>query len=259
MFRRQSFLFPSLAGAILTAIALSAQTPGQNRGPQQPPRDTSAQRTTTDATPPAKGRIAGRVLTADTGRPVARARVLINAAEVPGGRGTQTDADGTYEFTELPSGRYTVTVSKTGFVSLSYGQRRPLQAGTPLQLADSQQLAGIDFRLPRGSVIAGHLMDETGDPMPGITVQVMRYQYAQGNRQLMPAGNGQTDDQGAFRVWGLNPGEYYISAQSRTFNFGGRGGPGFGGRGGAAAGPPPGANPGATGGFGGGRGGQGSG
>src|SRR5262245_34795627 len=255
MFRRQSFLFPSLAGAILTAIALSAQTPGQNRGPQQPPRDTSAQRTTTDATPPAKGRIAGRVLTADTGRPVARARVFINAAEVPGGRGMLTNADGTYEFTELPAGRYTVQVSKTGFISLSYGQRRPLQAGTPLQLNDEQQLSGIDFSLPRGSVIAGHVMDETGDPMPGINVQVMRYQYAQGNRQLLPAGNAQTDDQGAFRVWGLNPGEYYVSAVSRNFNFnfGGRGGPGRGGPG--PGGLPPGANGGpGAGGFGGGRG-----
>jgi hypothetical protein len=254
-FRRRQILFSSCALAILAVIAISAQT--QQRG-QQPSRDTSAQQPTVATPPPAKGRIAGRVLTADTGRPVARARVLINAAEVPGGRGTQTDADGTYEFTELPAGRYTLNVSKTGFVSLSYGQRRPLQAGTPLQLADSQQLTGIDFRLPRGSVIAGHVMDETGDPMPGITVQVMRYQYAQGNRQLMPAGNAQTDDQGAFRVWGLNPGEYYVSAQSRTFNFGGRGGPGFGGRGGAPAGPTTSANPGAAGGFGGGgRGGQG--
>jgi hypothetical protein len=255
-FRRQQIVFSFCAFAIL-AVVVSAQT--QQRGQQQPSRDTSVQQPTVATTPPAKGRIAGRVLTADTGRPVARARVLINAAEVPGGRGAQTDADGTYEFTELPAGRYTVNVSKTGFVSLSYGQRRPLQAGTPLQLADSQQLTGIDFRLPRGSVIAGHVMDETGDPMPGITVQVMRYQYAQGNRQLMPAGNAQTDDQGAFRVWGLNPGDYYVSAQSRTFNFGGRGGPGFGGRGGAPTGPQPGANPGAAGGFaGGGRGGGGA-
>lgn len=233
-FRRRHLVFSSFALAILTAIAVSGQT--QQRGQQQPSRDTSAQQPSVATTPPAKGRIAGRVLTADSGRPVARARVFINAAEVPGGRGAQTDADGTYEFTELPAGRYTVNVSKTGFISLSYGQRRPLQAGTPLQLADAQQLSGIDFRLPRGSVIAGHVMDETGDPMPGIAVQVMRYQYAQGNRQLVPAGNAQTDDQGAFRVWGLNPGDYYVSAQSRTFNFGGRGGPGPGGRGGAPAG-----------------------
>ena len=259
IFRRQFFLFIALAVAIVTSIVISAQNQGQNRGQQAPPRDTSAQRTTPDTTPPAKGRIAGRVLTADTGRPVARARVFINAAEVPGGRGTLTNADGTYEFTELPAGRYSVNVSKTGFISLSYGQRRPLQAGTPLQLNDAQQLSGIDFSLPRGSVIAGHVMDESGDPMPGISVQVMRYQYAQGNRQLVPAGTAQTDDQGAFRVWGLNPGEYYVSAISRNFNFnfgGGRGGPGPGGRGGpGGAGPVgPGGGGGGRGGFGGGRG-----
>jgi GGDEF domain-containing protein len=70
IFRRQSFLFISLAVATLTSIAISAQNQGQNRGQQAPARDTSAQRTTADTTPPAKGRIAGRVLTADTGRPV---------------------------------------------------------------------------------------------------------------------------------------------------------------------------------------------
>jgi hypothetical protein len=234
MLRRQHVLFSSLVVAILATIAMSAQT--QPRAPQ-PSRDTSAQQPAVATTPPAKGRIAGRILTADTGRPLSRARVLINAAEVPGGRATTTDADGTYEFTELPAGRYSVNVSKTGFISLSYGQRRPLQAGTPLQLGDGQQLGGIDFRLPRGSVIAGHVMDESGDPMPGLTVQVMRYQYAQGNRQLVPAGTAQTDDQGTYRVWGLNPGEYYVSALSRTFNFGGRaGGPARGGPGGPPAG-----------------------
>ncbi len=75
------------------------------------------------------------------------------------------------------------------------------------------------------------MIDESGDPLPGANVQVMRYQYAQGNRQLVPAGTAQTDDQGAYRVWGLNPGDYYVSASSRTFNFGGRGGPGRGGPG----------------------------
>ena len=253
MVRRQNIPYISAVITVLATIGVLTQT--QNRGPQQPPRDTSALRATNESAPP-KGRIAGRVRTVDTGRPVARARVFINAAEVPGGRGTLTDAEGAYEFTELPAGRYTVNVSKTGFISLSYGQRRPLQAGTPLQLGDGQQIGNVDFALPRGSVIAGHVMDESGDPMPGINVQVMRYQYAQGNRQLVPTGAAQTDDQGAFRVWGLNPGQYYVSAVSRNFNVGGRG-PGRGGAG--PGGPPPGANGGpGRGGFGGGRGGPGA-
>ena len=125
-------------------------------------------------------RITGRVLAADNGRPVRRARALVNAAELPGGRATLTDDNGVFELTDLPAGRYTLSISKTGFVGLSYGQRRPLQAGTPLQLREGQQLTGIEFRLPRGSVLAGHVFDETGNPMPGAAVRVLRYQYRAG-------------------------------------------------------------------------------
>jgi protocatechuate 3,4-dioxygenase beta subunit len=209
--------------------ALSAQS---SRPGEAPKRDTPAAQQEVQLAP--MGKISGRVLAANDGRPVRRARAYVSAPQLPEGRGTLTDDNGVFELTELPAGRYTLTVSKTGFVTLSYGQRRPLQAGTPLQLDEGQQMEKIEFRLPRGSVIAGRVLDELGDAMPGVSVRVMRYQYAQGERQLVPAGGAQTDDQGAYRVWGLNPGEYYINAVAQNFNFGpGRGGPG--GRG--AAGP----------------------
>jgi hypothetical protein len=199
-------------------------------GTQQPTRDTSARK---DAPPTPAGRIIGRVLAADSGRPVKRARVFATAAELPGGRAMLTDENGAFDLTELPAGRYTLTVSKSGFISLSYGQRRPLQAGTPLQLGDGQQLKGVDFQLPRGSAIAGRVLDEDGDAMPGVAVRVMRYQYQQGERRLTPAGSAQTDDRGQYRVWGLMPGDYYVSAVARNFNPAGGGrGPGRGGTGG---------------------------
>jgi hypothetical protein len=184
------------------------------------------------------------VVTADSGRPVKRARVFLNAAELPGGRGMLTDDAGVYEITDLPAGRYSLNVSKSGFVSLSYGQRRPLQAGTPLQLLDGQQLKGVDFRLPRGGVIAGRVLDEDGEAVPGASVRVMRYQYQQGDRRLTPAGTAQTDDRGQYRIWGLMPGDYYVNAVTRLAGVGGGIGPGgrggplgpgggpFGGRGG---------------------------
>jgi len=204
----------------------------------RPTRDTPAQKNTVK--PPA-GRITGRVVASDNGRPVKRARVFVSAAEVPGGRGLLTDDSGVFDFTELPAGRYTLTVSKSGFVSLSYGQRRPLQAGTPLQLAEGEQIKGIQFQLPRGSVIGGRVLDEDGDAMPGVMVRVMRYQYQQGERRLTAAGTAQTDDRGQFRVWGLMPGDYYINAVMRGGGFGGFNGPGpgaFGGRGRGFGGAP---------------------
>ena len=233
---RRSGLVVLALGVMAGSVYVGAQA---NRQATAPQRDTPARQAAAE-TKPVKGRIAGRVSAADTGRPVRRARVLLSGPQLQGGRGVLTDDEGTFELTELPEGRYTLSAGKTGFITLSYGQRRPLQAGIPIQLADGQQLTGLDFRLPRGSVIAGHVFDETGDPLPGANVRVMRYEYAQGNRQLVPVGAAQTDDLGAYRVWGLNPGDYYVSAV--TPNFAPGGGRGFG---------PPGAPPGGRGGRGG--------
>jgi Carboxypeptidase regulatory-like domain len=213
-------------------VRAQAPTPGP---PRQPARDTPAQSPTA---PPATGRITGRVLTGDTGHPIRRARIVIRAQDAPGSQAVLTDDDGNFDITGLAPGHYTVSASKTGFVSLEYGQRRPLQPGTPLQLGDGQQLRGIEFRLPRGGVITGHLLDDTGEPVPGAVVRVMRYRYVQGERQLTPAGTAQTDDRGEYRVWGLDPGQYYVNAVTRLFNLnvGRAGGPGRGGPGGGRGG-----------------------
>jgi Carboxypeptidase regulatory-like domain len=214
--------WPFVAPALVVAVGAVATAQ------QRPSRDTSSPQSTTPAVV-ATARISGRVVAVEGGRPVSRARVMITAGnDLPGGRAMLTDESGVFDFTDLPAGRYTVTASKTGYVSISYGQRRPLQAGTPLQLTQGQQVRNLDLRLPRGSAITGHVFDESGEPLPGTTVRVLMYRYAQGNRQLVPAGNAQTDDRGEYRVWGLNPGDYYVSAVVRNFNVNplGRGGPG---------------------------------
>jgi hypothetical protein len=232
-------MVPRLAIAVTLVATCAMVGIAQQSG--QPARDTSARPATT-ATAAGTGRIGGHVVAADSGRPIKRARVFLSAAELPGGRGMLTDDDGSFDFTELPAGRYTLNASKGGFIQLSYGQRRPLQAGTPLQLSNGQQLKGVDLALPRGGVVSGRVSDENGDFMPGVTVAVLRYQYQQGDRQLVPSGRGQTDDRGVYRVWGLNPGEYYVSATAPGENPGGgrgRGGSGGGGRGGRGRGGDP--------------------
>jgi 5-hydroxyisourate hydrolase-like protein (transthyretin family) len=181
---------------------------------QQPPRDTPAR---SQADPPAPAaRISGRVVDAVTGRPMKMVTVrLISEA---GGRADQTDEAGVFDFTGLSAGRYDVRVQKAGYVSLAYGQRRPLLPGTPLQVDAGQHIKGIEFRMPRGGVVSGTVSDELGEPMPGITVRLLRYQYRQGVRTLAEAGTGRTDDRGIYRIWGLDPGEYFVSAVAPNFN-----------------------------------------
>jgi Carboxypeptidase regulatory-like domain len=163
--------------------------------------------------------IRGSVVAADNGSPIRRAQVRVTG-QGAGSRVVTTDAQGRFEVRDLPAGRFTVSASKAGFVTLQYGQRRPSESGTPLELADAQMMDKLVIPLPRGSVISGRISDEFGEPVANAMVQAMRYGYQAGARRLLPAGSQNsrdtTDDQGQFRLFGLSPGEYVVSASLRT-------------------------------------------
>src|SRR4051812_46356756 len=127
------------------------------------------------------GRLRGRVLASDTGSIVRRAQVRIASADI-GTKTAFTDAQGRYEFKDLPAGRFTLSVSKSGFVTMQYGQSRPFEPGRPIELADEQVLEKADVALPRGSALSGRILDEFGEPVSDASVSAMRMQYSGGKR-----------------------------------------------------------------------------
>jgi protocatechuate 3,4-dioxygenase beta subunit len=131
-----------------------------------------------------------------------------------GGRphAASTDEQGRYRVTGLSAGSYTINAAKSGFVDAAYGQRRASGVGTPVDLTDGQQAVNIDIRLARGGVVTGRVLDEEGEPLARAIVTVMRQQYVRGQKQLAPAGADQSDDRGQYRVFGLAPGDYVVSA-----------------------------------------------
>ena len=161
--------------------------------------------------------IRGRVVAADTGTPVRRAQVRAVAAGARGNRIVTTDEQGRFELRDLSAGRWNITASKAGFVTMSFGQRRPFEAGRPIEVTDDQIMERADLVLPRGAAITGRLLDEFGDPVARARVQAHRYQLVQGVRRLTPVGRrAESDDTGGFRLYGLMPGEYYVSAVLRA-------------------------------------------
>lgn len=181
-----------------------------------------------DAPPdPRTARLSGRVLAADTGKPLQGALVQIvdlraaNPAERQG-QWVTTGTDGRWELRTLAAGRYIVSASKSGYLKLEYGQLRPFERGKILELASAQSLDTVDVTLPRAGAITGRIFDEFGDPVTAVFVRALRHRYVDGQRQLIPlveglevlaSGGGDiTDDLGQFRIHGLTPGEYYVSA-----------------------------------------------
>jgi hypothetical protein len=238
LYKRSTALAAMFAFALAAAIAVAAQAPPPGppeRGPGrqgQPPgggrRGAAAQRDV--AAPVGTGVIAGKVVAADTGRPVKRARVIVTGGGRP--RAATTDDQGRFRVTALPPGTYSITATKTGFVDGAFGQRRALRTGTPVELAEAQQRADVDVKLSRGGVITGRVLDEDGEPLSRAMVSVLRQQYVRGEKQLTPAGADQSDDRGQFRIFGLPPGDYFVSATAggveqiiRQLAGAGRGGP----------------------------------
>ena len=206
------FLIPSLAQA-QRQVFIPPTGQVLSGGPQAPPRDSSAK--TGTAT------IRGRVVSSENLQPLRKAQVNVFMPELRENRLATTDAQGRYEVKDLPAGRYTVTATKGSYVALQYGQTRPFQGGTPLEVLDGQTIEKVDFALPRGSVISGRVLDEFGDPLPDAQVSALRLLSAGGQRRMVPAGrSAATNDIGEFRLFALPPGQYYVSAILRNFSPG---------------------------------------
>ena len=177
------------------------------------------------------GSVEGRVMST-TGEALRKVSLTLRANGRGGGSYATTSAnDGSFKFATVDQGNYALTGERTGYVretlSSPGGQTRVIEV-----VAD-KATTGIELKMTPQSVIAGHVFDEDGDPVQAVNVEVWKYTYPRGRRQLTQAQNGSTNDLGEFRIANLSPGRYYVSATARRGAIfdAGRGGRG-GGRGG---------------------------
>lgn len=191
---------------LLVATAAAAQPPNR------PPRDVGRP----GRAPVADGIIAGRVIDAESGAPIRRAEIVAVNPERMDPRAVVTDDNGTFEIAGLEGGRWQITAAKIGYWTQQLGQRRPFEPAQPLTLANGTR-GRADFALLRAGAITGRIHDEFGESLAAVRVNVLRARVVQKRRYLERIGDGDlTDDTGAFRLYGLPPGEYYVTASLRT-------------------------------------------
>jgi hypothetical protein len=151
-----------------------------------------------------------------TGAPVKSAHVIYNRIAPGAGAPSSpiskdTDAEGHFSI-QLAPGSYRLWVERSGFARQIYGALSPAGEGTTLTLAPGQQLRQIMFRVAPLGAIAGRVSDEDGEPVMGVGIQVLRFNHANGRRQLISVAGASSNDRGEYRVFGLRAGRYLLRA-----------------------------------------------
>ena len=160
----------------------------------------------------------GVVVNAITGEGLRKIEVSANqlgpnrfsAATVP--QGGLTDATGHFVISGLAPGRYTLVASGNGYAWQVYGPYRGRGGATILTLVAGSHEKNITFRLMPPGVITGSVYDEDGDPAVNAWVSATRVTEIGYRRRRLSSSGAQTNDLGQYRLFGLEPGQYLVSA-----------------------------------------------
>ena len=182
--------------------------------------------------------IAGRVVASDSGQGIANANVELRrtqgssateewqvvaignrpsggAAPIStGSRLVQTTADGTFRIDDVAPGQYRLYATRSnGYVPAEYGQRSPTGTGVPFTVSPGASMTSISLVMTPTATISGRVLEEGGEPSGYAHVQALKAVYRNGQRTLTVVQLVQADDNGAYRLFWLPPGDYYVAAR----------------------------------------------
>lgn len=166
--------------------------------------------------PPSAALLEGTVVNKVTGAPVRHAHVAYLKIPSQGASAGTTDTDSDGHFSVLiEAGSYRIWVEKPGFAAQTYGASTPEGGGAILGLAPGQQARDVNFLMVPLGAIAGRVFDEDSEPLQNTSVQVLRFSFATGRRQLIPITSASTNDRGEYRAYNLAAGKYFLLATPR--------------------------------------------
>lgn len=161
-------------------------------------------------------KIAGTAVNAVTGAPLARAKVSMADTRARTRRiETITGDDGHFEFGGLPSGKYTLQGTRPGYLVSAYQQHE--QFSTAIVTGPGFDTEKLVLRLTPMAMIAGHVLDEAGEPVRAAQVRLYWDDHSAGMSRVTGAGGATSDDRGYFDIGVLRPGTYFLSVNAKPW------------------------------------------
>ena len=156
---------------------------------------------------PISGTIKGRIVSTD-GQPLTNTTVM--AQSLTGSfvvKPTRPDAEGRFAFDDLVPGAYILIGMAPGYIDQS------------VSLGDSnmwpRHLIGSNVRINmiKGGVITGTVTNAKGEPIVGVPVRAVISNSGSSTLNFFTDGGvAETDDRGSYRIYGLLPGQYTVTA-----------------------------------------------
>ena len=130
----------------------------------------------------------------------------------------KSGTDGRFLLKNVPAGNYHLRVSRNGYSDVEYGQQKPSDPGAIVNLRPGQNMSDLLFKMGRAGVISGRIFDEDGEPVANVMVEALKYSYRDGHRELTPVNESRSNDLGEFRLFGLSPGHYFVTAEQMQWD-----------------------------------------
>jgi hypothetical protein len=163
--------------------------------------------------------IAGTVLNALTGEPLARANVAILSEEDSHAiASVESAADGHFSLSGLPAAKYQLTAARRGFQTVFYDEHGEFSSAivtAPDANGSAQDTSHLAFRLTPNSVLYGNVTGDSGDPVAGASVLLfLKPATHDPGQRLAQAASATTDDTGAYEFGNLAAGSYLLAVKA---------------------------------------------
>ncbi len=166
--------------------------------------------------PPSKNedaQIDGQVLSDADGQPLRRAHVTLRPLQA-GLSATGVDADdrGNFTLRRIAPGTYSLLAERDGYLTSATCRKGVLRMPVSFYIAGGDKITGITFRLRPWAVLAGKVKMDDGEAGVGVRVELYREYRTRGRHGYGVIAAVITNDRGEYRVYGLQPGPYFVAA-----------------------------------------------